>query len=220
MPTFLSTHQRTSLRQFLVSRFGLDDLKDLAFDLSIDYQSLPHTTHQELARELIVFVERVGSIEDLVQAVLYRRPDNTLSQLFANVITREQEVDADHLLKRALSSEIIANLNRISEFSKHKYQVAQDSVYVDGNIAMIDHFTCMTNTFSLVETQKTLSALEKDTRDNIYLIYRGFQDISDKSNALQKAFRPWRAEQYIQTIETFEANVRPIADEICRQLVS
>ena len=51
--------KRAKLRQFLVDRFSLDDLKDLAFDLGVDFQALPHQSTQELARELIAYLERL-----------------------------------------------------------------------------------------------------------------------------------------------------------------
>lgn len=40
----LEPEERACVRTFLAERFSLPELYDLAFDLSIDYDSLPHET--------------------------------------------------------------------------------------------------------------------------------------------------------------------------------
>jgi hypothetical protein len=42
MESLLEPNERASLREFLVGRFTLDELKNLAFDLGVDYESFAH----------------------------------------------------------------------------------------------------------------------------------------------------------------------------------
>ena len=39
--------EKANLRQFISSRFSLDELKDLTFDLGVDYESFPHNSKYE-----------------------------------------------------------------------------------------------------------------------------------------------------------------------------
>lgn len=63
------------LRQVLISRFDEEELRDLIFDLAIDYDSLSGAAKKDKARELISFCRRHGCLPELKQAVLERRPD-------------------------------------------------------------------------------------------------------------------------------------------------
>lgn len=63
-----------SLRAALSDRFGEEDLRDLAFDLAIEYDDLPGATRKDKARELVVYCHRRGLLPELKQAILQRRP--------------------------------------------------------------------------------------------------------------------------------------------------
>ncbi len=76
--------EQAYVRQFLVDRFSLAELQDLAFDLSVDYEDLPHGTKSEFCRELIAFFERRGNLACLLIEVIKRRDDATISQLLAH----------------------------------------------------------------------------------------------------------------------------------------
>lgn len=66
-----------ALHQF----FNTDDLSQLAFELGIDYENLPGSTKERKARELVLFVDRRGQLEMLVQAVREMRPNVPLPWL-------------------------------------------------------------------------------------------------------------------------------------------
>ena len=51
----VSPDVRSRLRQFLTERFNLSELKDLSFDLGVDYEMFPHQTKGELSRELLAW---------------------------------------------------------------------------------------------------------------------------------------------------------------------
>lgn len=72
----LSNEERAELRRFLIERFNLSELKDLAFDLGVGYELFKHDTLPDFARELLLFCERQGQISCLLNEVRLLRPDN------------------------------------------------------------------------------------------------------------------------------------------------
>jgi hypothetical protein len=66
---------RVRLRQMLIDYFNDDELRDLCFDLKIDYDSLPATGKAGKARELVAFAERRGRFQELVGHIHTVRPD-------------------------------------------------------------------------------------------------------------------------------------------------
>jgi hypothetical protein len=81
MKVALDSADRARLRQFLLDRFSLNELKDLAFDLGVNYQVFYHETLSDFARELISYLERRDQLGCLVTEVLKYRPDGNLTQL-------------------------------------------------------------------------------------------------------------------------------------------
>lgn len=81
----ISTNNRASLRSFLESRFSLAELKNLAFDLGICYESLDHSTIPDLARTLILHCERISILGCLILAILERRYDATFAKSFTPI---------------------------------------------------------------------------------------------------------------------------------------
>jgi hypothetical protein len=62
------------LRQLLTERFDNAELRDLCFDLNIDFQNLPGEAKNEKVRELIVHCERHGRTAELWQRCRELRP--------------------------------------------------------------------------------------------------------------------------------------------------
>ena len=54
------------LRQLLVSHFNESELRDLCFDLGVDYEGLPGESKSDKARELVAHFERRGCVPELV----------------------------------------------------------------------------------------------------------------------------------------------------------
>jgi len=65
---------RVKLRQVLVTYFNESELRDLCFDLKIDYETLPGDNKGDKARELVAYSERYGRCADLAQACYRLRP--------------------------------------------------------------------------------------------------------------------------------------------------
>jgi GTPase SAR1 family protein len=65
---------RVKLRQVLVTYFNESELRDLCFDLTIDYEILPGDNKGDKARELVAYSERYGRCADLAQACYRLRP--------------------------------------------------------------------------------------------------------------------------------------------------
>lgn len=213
----LDPARRAQLRQFLVDRFSLDDLKDLAFDLGVDYEKLPHGTTQELARELIAYSERQEQAKALIAEALERRPDGKTRELFADLLGQLPETQQS--LRKALSNEIALNLAKVQEFIAKEYRIVNDRICSeDGEGVLMDYFTCMTNVFLSYEAQKEIALMKEDVQGRLFAVYRGFQDINDKAEALNYAFRAWRASLYLDAVMSFDKTLRPTAADLSQDL--
>lgn len=62
------------LRDLLLQAFNLDELKDLCFELDIDYDDLSGENRSAKARELVARCRRTGRLEDLLAAAERARP--------------------------------------------------------------------------------------------------------------------------------------------------
>jgi len=69
------TERRKQWRKKMTEVFNLSELKDICFDMSINYDDLPgHEKRSDLVRELLAFAERIGSLQELVQVCQQERP--------------------------------------------------------------------------------------------------------------------------------------------------
>ena len=66
------------LLNILVSRFDLEELKDLCFDLKIDFDNLQGKAKKDKARELLNYCKRHNLIQELKEQVIKQRPDVTI----------------------------------------------------------------------------------------------------------------------------------------------
>lgn len=66
---------RSELQDVLIEFFNEEDLKNLAFDMGIDYESLPADGKQGKARELIVQTQRDGRLWMLLAECEKARPN-------------------------------------------------------------------------------------------------------------------------------------------------
>jgi hypothetical protein len=77
---------QTEMRTYIVEHFNDDELRDLCFELGIDYESLTGSGKSAKARELVSFCERHGRFADLEQVSrqLHSKPASTVG-LMKNV---------------------------------------------------------------------------------------------------------------------------------------
>jgi uncharacterized protein YjbI with pentapeptide repeats len=68
---------RVKLRQNLVAAFNESELRDLCFDMNVDYESLNGENKADKARELVAFCERRQSMPDLVARCRELRPNTS-----------------------------------------------------------------------------------------------------------------------------------------------
>jgi tetratricopeptide (TPR) repeat protein len=62
------------LRQNLVKHFNNEELNTLSFDLGVDYELLPGDSKEAKARELILYLERRGGVDELIKKCYELRP--------------------------------------------------------------------------------------------------------------------------------------------------
>ncbi len=65
---------RTRLRELMVRYFSKVELETLCFDLGIDKDNLPNATKPELAQEIILYCERYGKLDKLLEICRKQRP--------------------------------------------------------------------------------------------------------------------------------------------------
>jgi len=81
----VSPDVRSRLRHFLIELFSLSELKNICFDLGVDYEMFPHQTKGDLSRELLAYFERKGNLSCLVAEVVKQRPEEELVDLLAEL---------------------------------------------------------------------------------------------------------------------------------------
>jgi hypothetical protein len=65
---------RAILRDLLDGYFSEDDLRDLCFEMSIDYDNLPGSGKRNKARELVLYCEHRNITADLIARCREQRP--------------------------------------------------------------------------------------------------------------------------------------------------
>ncbi|MCP4416758.1 MAG: hypothetical protein GY805_09050 [Chloroflexi bacterium] len=75
---------RHNLRKFLIENFSEDDIRDICFDLTIDFESLSGSNKPSKIRELVIFCEQQGYFETLVKTIYHARPNNLIEDFLAN----------------------------------------------------------------------------------------------------------------------------------------
>lgn len=133
-----------------------------------------------------------------------------------DAIVTEQKDELMRIYMGALADEMTSNLDRLEEFVLKAYRVKENSIYSKDKNALMDYFTCMMSVFESDGTPKALSTMDADIRNKLFQVYRGFRDINDKANALDRAFRPGRASLYIDIVASFTNNLRVIAESLVK----
>ena len=77
----LTPKQRTTLRKFLVDRFSETELRNLASDLAIPYERLPHNTTDAFVIALIQRCQNDEMLPDLIERALDIRKDEEMTQI-------------------------------------------------------------------------------------------------------------------------------------------
>ncbi|MCP5101449.1 MAG: ATP-binding protein [Chloroflexi bacterium] len=67
--------QRQQIRKKIIDLFNLSELKDICFDLEIDYENLSnHNKKNDFVRELLAYAGRVNRLHELISAFQTERP--------------------------------------------------------------------------------------------------------------------------------------------------
>jgi hypothetical protein len=73
-PVSAAPPSEQTIRDVLLAKFSLDELRTLAFDLKIDADEIPGVTKSEFARELVNYCARRDLLAALVSAIRKQRP--------------------------------------------------------------------------------------------------------------------------------------------------
>lgn len=74
-PAFRSQQYLTALRRTMREKLSTEEVQDLCFDLTLDYENLPGTTTPGKVRELIELLKRQNRVSELVTLLARERPD-------------------------------------------------------------------------------------------------------------------------------------------------
>jgi hypothetical protein len=124
----LNADERATLRRFLARAFSFTELKDLAFDLGVDFQLLSHNTAGEFARELIALFERKGELANLVAEVLRQRYDAELFQLLAALPTHPRACKMQIMVDNNLLNPVQMMLGDLA----HKLKISESEIILQG----------------------------------------------------------------------------------------
>ena len=64
----------TQLHQILIERFSSEELRILCFDIDVDYETLAGANRSSRVRELILYLDRRGRLDDLIRFLRQRYP--------------------------------------------------------------------------------------------------------------------------------------------------
>jgi len=72
--TAVSVSKR-KLRQVLVEYFSEQELRELCFDMDLNYEELSGTSIREKALELLTYFDRRDRLKELIEVCIYLRPN-------------------------------------------------------------------------------------------------------------------------------------------------
>ena len=81
--------EKTRLRQKIDKHFNENELRDLCFELDIDYDALAGDQKSAKVRELVSYFERRGSLSELIQTCHNSRP-----QIFGKAVDNEKSIQS------------------------------------------------------------------------------------------------------------------------------
>ncbi len=115
---------------------------------------------------------------------------------------------------RGIASEIEFNLWEIDRFIAYNYIIEGEVIISKGSKgAIFRYITCMTGHFESENVQQSLHLIDDKTKSMLFEVYHSFREINNCADSLTKAFRPWRAQFYIEAVERFENCCRISATE-------
>ena len=131
---------RAKLRQTLVAHFSESELRDLCFDLRVDYESLPGEGKSDKARELVACCERHGCIFELSEVVKKLRPHVSLSDASqaSEAAHQSQRVPSEGSLVVYITGQDIQGLVGDTRFAKSEKKLRELASVI--NIALLDYF--------------------------------------------------------------------------------
>jgi hypothetical protein len=77
----LDPQDRAYLRSLLIKHYNLSELKDLAFDLDVDFQLFEHNTIANFVRDIITYFERRQNLSCLIEEITKSRQATRLANL-------------------------------------------------------------------------------------------------------------------------------------------
>lgn len=88
----------SELRLLLIEYFNESELRDICFDLEIDYESLPGQGKRDKARELVAYVIRHKQMEDLIELCHHVRPNANIFEKTTVVSDEDLQLNTTEII--------------------------------------------------------------------------------------------------------------------------
>ena len=122
--------EKTTLREILKAQFSISELKELVFDLGVDYELFPHAKKQDFVLELVAYFDRRGQLRQLETAVFKLRPSEDLSRLATSRPLRKVQIRVradEDLLDR--TSEQLAEIRSRLGLTEDEIELIESSYF-------------------------------------------------------------------------------------------
>jgi hypothetical protein len=144
------------LRENIVEYFSTSDLKDLCFDLAIDYDSLPGDAKSDKSREIIVYMKKHNRLEQLINYCTRLRPHMKLNLQSTSSWTKNSQPVGNQnasLLAIVILAEAMKLVQRINT------KTGIDSIEFQAPFTQIDGATISESTREYVKQLPKVEAL-------------------------------------------------------------
>ncbi|MCO6435316.1 protein kinase domain-containing protein, partial [Nitrosomonas nitrosa] len=119
---------RTKLKQFLWERFDLNELKDLAFDLGVDFELFTNQNKLEFCREFIQYFERRQKTSCLIAEIVKYRHDEELVHLLTELPPCKPQKKVQIIVSKGIRGDLTALRKELAS----KFQVTESEVTIIG----------------------------------------------------------------------------------------
>lgn len=144
----LTTEERNYLWDFLINRFNLEELKNLAFFIGVDYELFELNNKQSFSRDFILHLERKNQLYDLITKIREIFWEDGLDRLLSKLLPSQPHIKIVVIDSREMS--------QIENIEKYRGDLAQ--VFgVQGNEVNIIAVASGNSVHMLVRTPKRIN---------------------------------------------------------------
>lgn len=170
----------TKLKQFIVGAFSESELRDLCFEVRIDYENLPPGGKSDKARELVVYMERNQRLEVLVTVVRQFRPNLNSDSLLTE---QKEEMSQPLVVPPPNVSRTGQETQIISRSIATLVHLLRSPEMRNGIVAFQTDFQATSDQIKSVNNYKQLHDLMQQLENRYFLLYNDQRRLPDDDGA-------------------------------------